>query len=144
VPPSIAPLLAAPVLLLGATVPRVSRLLADAAPPSTDPTSVKVALIGFAGLVVSSLSVGGFALARDYLRTRATPGVLPHPEDRRTNRVLEIEWDAAHCENEAREARKTIARQAERIHSLERFLYRHRFDPAKISTGEEPDEAAHF
>lgn len=109
-----------------------ARLLAD--PPSPDPNTVKVAVLAFAGVVVSAAASVLVAL-RSPREHRPAPRRRTPAADQRyvrslTRRIAEVE-------GERDAARSELATVKGRKSAYERFLWLHHFDPAKILTGDE-------
>lgn len=108
--------------------------IADAGADSPATGAVTVALIGAAALALTAVINGYFGTRGDRGAGRA--------ELRR--QLDEAEWDAAHAENDRRDAEREARRWRARYEALCSALWRRGFDPNKFITGEEPDTDARF
>lgn len=108
-------------------------IFADVAPPAPD-HAIPVALLSVLGIVLAALITGYFA-TRSPRETQSAVR-LTEAEFRRS--LIEsrdaAERDLAYAENDLRDGRARLA-------ALEAFLWRRRYDPSRILTGEESPDA---
>ena len=110
----------------------VTTTLAETAGDASTPGTVTFALIGAGSLVLVALINGYFGTRGDRRSRR--------DDDRHSS----LEWEAAHAENDRRDAEREAALWHARYEVLCAALWRRGFNPNKFVTGEESDDETRF